>query len=155
MASKERTLFKLFLCDVGLLTYKLFKGNQTAILNGDSNLNFGAVYEAVVAQELTAHGFDLYYNSDKKRGEIDFLIEEGNGVIPLEVKSGKDYKRHSALSQLMSNQEFDYPLGIVLCNGNIENEDRTLYLPVYMIEFLQNVQNNKPNIVKLDITSLI
>ena len=155
LASKERTLFKLFLCDVGLLTYKLFNGNQTAILNGDSNLNFGAVYEAVVAQELTAHGFDLYYNSDKKRGEIDFLIEKGNGVIPIEVKSGKDYKRHSALSQLMSNQEFDYPLGIVLCNGNIENEDRTLYLPVYMIEFLQNVQNNKPNIIKLDITSLI
>ena len=155
LASKERTLFKLFLCDVGLLTYKLFNGNQTAILNGDSNLNFGAVYEAVVAQELTAHGFDLYYNSDKKRGEIDFLIEKGNDVIPLEVKSGKDYKRHSALSQLMSNQEFDNPLGIVLCNGNIENEDRTLYLPVYMIGFLQNVQNNKPNIVKLDITSLI
>ena len=155
LASKERTLFKLFLCDVGLLTYKLFNGNQTAILNGDSNLNFGAVYEAVVAQELTAHGFDLYYNSDKKRGEIDFLIEKGNDVIPLEVKSGKDYKRHSALSQLMSNQEFDYPFGIVLCNGNIENEDRTLYLPVYMIGFLQNVQNNKPNIVKLDITSLI
>ena len=155
LASKERTLFKLFLCDVGLLTYKLCNGNQTAILNGDSNLNFGAVYEAVVAQELTAHSFDLYYNSDKKRGQIDFLIKKGNGVIPLEVKSGKDYKRHSALSQLMSNREFDYPLGIVLCNGNIENEDRTLYLPVYMIEFLQNVQNNKPNIVKLDITSLI
>ena len=155
LASKERTLFKLFLCDVGLLTYKLLNGNQTAILNGNSNLNFGAVYEAVVAQELTAHGFDLYYNSDKKRGEIDFLIEKGNDVIPLEVKSGKDYKRHSALSQLMSNPEFDYPLGIVLCNGNIENEDRILYLPVYMIGFLQNVQNNKPNIVKLDISSLI
>lgn len=155
LASKERTLFKLFLCDVGLLTYKLLNGNQAAILNGNSNLNFGAVYEAVVAQELTAHGFDLYYNSDKKRGEIDFLIEKGNDVIPLEVKSGKDYKRHSALSQLMSNPEFDYPLGIVLCNGNIENEDRILYLPVYMIGFLQNVQNNKPNIVKLDISSLI
>ena len=95
LASKERTLFKLFLSDVGLLTFKLFKGNQIELLNNGSNLNYGAVYENVVAQELTAHGFDLYYNTSKKRGEIDFLIEKNNQVIPIEIKSGKAYKtRH-------------------------------------------------------------
>ena len=91
LASKERTLFKLFLCDIGLLAYKLFTGNQIVLLNGYSNLNYGAIYEAVVAQEIKAHGFELYYCSDKKRGEIDFLIEKDNKVIPIEVKSGKDY----------------------------------------------------------------
>ncbi len=75
LASKERTLFKLFLCDVGLLTYKLYEGNQLVILNDSASLNYGAVYEAVVAEELSSYGFDLYYNSDKKRGEIDFLID--------------------------------------------------------------------------------
>ena len=155
LASKERTLFKLFLCDVGLLTYKLYNGNQISILNGDSTLNYGAVFEAVVAQELKAHGFELFYNSDKKRGEIDFLIEKDNAVIPLEVKSGKDYKRHSALSQLMANNSFNYEEGFVLCNGNVETEGKTIYLPIYMIDFIQNAKNNEPKLVHLDISSLI
>ena len=155
LASKERTLFKLFLCDVGLLTYKLYNGNQISILNGDSTLNYGAVFEAVVVQELMAHGFELFYNSDKKRGEIDFLIEKDNRVIPLEVKSGKDYKRHSALSQLMANNSFNYEEGFVLCNGNVETEGKTIYLPIYMIDFIQNTKNNEPKLVHLDISSLI
>lgn len=155
LASKERTLFKLFLCDVGLLTYKLYNGNQISILNGDSTLNYGAVFDAVVAQELKSHGFELFYNSDKKRGEIDFLIEKDNAVIPLEVKSGKDYKRHSALSQLMANNSFNYEEGFVLCNGNVETEGKTIYLPVYMIDFIQNTKNNEPKLVHLDISSLI
>ena len=155
LASKERTLFKLFLCDVGLLTYKLYNGNQISILNGNSTLNYGAVYEAVVAQELKAHGFELFYNSDKKRGEIDFLIEKGNRVIPLEVKSGKDYKRHSALAQLMANDSFNYEEGVVLCNGNVETEGKTIYLPIYMIDFIQNTKIDEPQLVHLDISSLI
>ncbi len=155
LASKERTLFKLFLCDVGLLSYKLFNGNQAAILNGNTTLNNGAIYEAVVAQELSAHNFQLFYNNDKKRGEIDFLIEYENQVIPIEVKSGKDYKRHSALSALMSNKDFNYKKAYVLCNGNIEKKENITYLPIYMISFIKNDKINKNQIVKLDISKLI
>ena len=124
LASKEKTLFKLFLCDIGLLAYKLFTGNQIVLLNGYSNLNYGAIYEAVVAQEIKAHGFELYYCSDKKRGEIDFLIEKDNKVIPIEVKSGKDYKRHSALTQLMSIKDFNYEKAFVFCNDNIKKKTK-------------------------------
>lgn len=60
LSSKERTLFKLYLSDVGLLTYKLCDGNQIEILNGNSNINYGVIYEAVVAQELAAHGYELF-----------------------------------------------------------------------------------------------
>lgn len=154
LASKERTLFKLFLNDVGLLTYKLFNGNQIALLNENSNLNYGAIFEAVVAQELKAHNFELYYNSDKKRGEIDFLIELDNDVIPLEIKSGKDYKRHSALTQLMSHKEFNYKKAFVFCNGNVEEDGKTIYLPIYMIPFVKN-SKNKISKVQLDISKLI
>lgn len=155
LASKERTLFKLFLCDVGLLTYKLFNGNQIVLLNGNSNLNYGAVYEAVIAQELKAHGFELYYNNDKKRGEIDFLIEKENKVIPIEIKSGKDYKRHSALSQLMSNNDFNYEKAYVFCNNNIKKENKITYLPIYAIIFLENNSNLNAQKINLDISKLI
>lgn len=155
LASKERTLFKLFLSDVGLLTYKLCTGSQIEILNGNSTLNYGAVYEAVVAQELKAHGFELYYNSDKKRGEIDFLIEINNKVVPIEVKSGKDYKRHSALNQLMSNINFSYDYSYVFCNGNLDVNGKIIYLPIYMISFIQHIRMYNKQIVNLDISKLI
>ena len=155
LASKERTLFKLFLCDIGLLAYKLFTGNQIVLLNGYSNLNYGAIYEAVVAQEIKAHGFELYYCSDKKRGEIDFLIEKDNKVIPIEVKSGKDYKRHSALTQLMSIKDFNYEKAFVFCNDNIKKENKIIYLPIYMVGFLENNNYSNNRKINLDISRLI
>jgi len=155
LASKERTLFKLFLNDVGLLTYKLFNGNQIEVLRGNNCLNYGSIYESCVAQELTAHGFDLFYNNDKKRGEIDFLIELDNQVIPIEVKGGKDYKRHSALNNLMNNKEFDFKKSYVLCNKNIEVDNKTIYLPVYMILFISKIREQKEQIVSIDISKLV
>ena len=155
LASKERTLFKLFLCDVGLLTYKLYSGNQISILNGNSNLNYGAIYEAFIAEELNSHGFSLFYNNDKKRGEIDFLIEKDKKVIPIEVKSGKDYKRHSALSNLLSNDAFGYDFGYVFCNENIQKKGKTIYLPIYMAMFLTNENSRESQKIQFDISKLI
>ena len=155
LASKERTLFKLFLCDVGLLTYKLYSGNQISILNGHSTLNYGAVYEAVVAQELNSHGFSLFYNNDKKRGEIDFLVEKNHKIIPIKVKSGKDYHRHSAFKNLMNNKAFNYDFGYLLCNENVEVKGKENCLPVYMIMFLKQEEHNENLIIKLDISKLI
>ena len=155
LASKERTLFKLFLCDVGLLTYKLYNGNQISILNGNGSLNHGAIYEAFIAEEFNSHGFSLFYNNDKKRGEIDFLMEKDQKVIPIEVKSGKDYKRHSALSNLLSNDAFGYDLGYVFCNENIEKKGKAIYLPIYMAMFLTNKKPQESQKIQFDISKLI
>lgn len=154
LASKERTLFKLFLCDTGLLTYKLLNGNQIKILNGEVNINFGAIYEAVIAQELTAHKFQLFYYNSKKLGEIDFIIEHNAKVITLEIKSGKDYKRHSAINNLLSEKEFNIDKGYVLNNDNIQVDNNLIYLPIYMIMFFKNNDENKDLIYKVDISTL-
>ena len=152
LASKERTLFKLFLCDVGLLSTKLLNGNQIKILNGEVNLNFGAIYENVVAQELTAHGYNLFFSNNKKRGEIDFLIEEESEVVPIEVKSGKDYKRHSALNNLI--EDFNVKKAYILNNDNICIKNERIYLPIYMIMFLKKNKQIVDQIVIPDISSL-
>ncbi|WP_373435427.1 DUF4143 domain-containing protein [Metamycoplasma equirhinis] len=96
----------------------MINSKQIKILNYEFFLNYGAIYEAVMAQELIAHGFQSYYNNDKKRGEIDFLIELNNKVISIEVIIRKDCKRHSVLNQLVHNQNFDYQIACVLCNKN-------------------------------------
>ena len=58
-------------------------------------------------------------------------------MLPIEVKSGKDYERHRALSNVMQNAEYAIPQAIVLCQDNVKIVEETVYLPIYMLMFLQ------------------
>jgi len=130
--SGTSNLFKLFMGDVGLLTSTFMKDVSIEILAKNTNMNYGAIYENVVAQELKAGGFDVYYYNSKKHGELDFVTESVRGrTIPIEVKSGKDYKRHNALTNLMGEAGYKLGEGIVLCESNIRKEWNITYLPVY------------------------
>ena len=136
--ASSRNLFKFFSNDVGLLACQYSDGIQLKILTGDDAINHGSIYENVVAQELLAHGFDeLYYYNSKKMGELDFILEYDGKVFPVEVKSGKDYSRHRALNNILTCPEYDIPQAVVLCNNNFEVKDNVIYVPIYMIMFLQ------------------
>lgn len=152
MLSKSRNLFKLFHCDVGLLSAMYMDNNlQIKLLNKEKNINYGAIYENAVAQELTAKGFNAYYYKSNTLGEIDFLIEKEGEVVPIEVKSGKDYKKHNALNNLLS--KFKIKTAYVLSNNNIEVVENKIYLPIYMIMFFERPKM-KDTIYKLDLQDL-
>lgn len=154
LLSKCRNLFKLFQNDVGLLTSQYADGIQLKIINGDTALNYGAIYENAVAQELKAHGFDLYYYNNKKRGELDFLIEVDGHVLPIEVKSGKDYAIHRALSNILDVAEFDLTEALVLCNDNMRIEGKIVYAPIYMSMFIRRSQLSYASVYHPDLTGL-
>lgn len=135
--NKQSNLFKLFLCDVGLLAATYANGIQLALLNGEKNINFGAVFENAAAQELAAHGYKLYYFNSKKQGELDFVIEHEGNVLPLEIKSGKDYTRHNALSGVMANPDYHIPAAFVFHSGNVSVKGKITYYPIYMMMFLR------------------
>lgn len=137
LLSRATNLFKLFASDVGLLASMYSDGLQLRILKGEKDINFGSVYENVVAQELQTHGFELYYYNSKKQGELDFLIEQSGVVLPIEVKSGKGYTRHAALNNVLSTENYAIPQGIVLCNENVQVVENIVYYPIYMVMFLQ------------------
>lgn len=108
------------------------------------SINLGSVYETVVAQELKAHGYDLYYYDNKKNGEVDFLIDDADNLsnIPIEVKSGKDYAIHSALDKFMSNEDYNVKRAYVLSNErDVFTEEGITYIPIYYIMFFHNVSN--------------
>ena len=134
--SEKRSLFKLFANDVGLLAAMYANGIQLRILAGESGLNIGAVYENVVAQELLSKGLAPHYYHSKKKGELDFVVERGGGVTPIEVKSGKDYKRHNALSNVLADANYQIEEAFVLNNENLERFGRITYLPIYMVMFV-------------------
>ena len=156
LLNKQRNLFKLFLNDVGLLT-AMYGGNIQVRLLNNQNINYGAAYENLVAQELYVHGFaidhDLFYFNSKKQGELDFVVEHQGEVLPIEVKSGKDYERHRALSNIMDNEEYAVPKALVFCQENTQIKDRLLYLPIYMTMFLQQ-ENNDELTYRFDLTGL-
>ncbi len=136
LLSKSQNLFKLFSNDVGLLSAQYGDDIQLKILQHETTINFGSVYENVAAQELTAHGYPLYYYNSKKFGEIDFIIERDGKVLPVEIKSGKDYYRHNAMDNVLEVPEYAIDEGYVFCNGNIEVCGKITYYPIYMIMFL-------------------
>ncbi|MCK7487455.1 MAG: AAA family ATPase [Bacillus subtilis] len=135
-ASKKSNLFKLFLSDVGMLTTIYGSATILRLLEKGKDINCGSMFENAVAQELKSHGFKNYYFNSKKHGEVDFLIEFKNELLPIEVKSGKDYQKHSALSYFMSTRNFKS--AIVLSNYNVSVQDKVNYLPIYMIMFFNH-----------------
>ena len=138
--SEQKNLLKLYLNDVGLLTDVLYRTNVTAVLNDEASVNLGSVYECVVATELAAHDNSLFYYDNRNHGEVDFLIDDYKSlsVMPLEVKSGKDYKRHSALSRFVSTPDYHITQGYVLSNSRkVECKGKIIYIPIYYCMFLQ------------------
>ena len=137
LLSKNQNLFKLFSNDVGLLAAQYGNEIQLKILQHETTMNFGAIYENVAAEELTAHGYTLFYYNSKKFGEIDFLIEDSGKVVLIEIKSGKDYYRHNAMDHVLNYEPYGTDDGYVFCCGNIERKGKTTYFPIYMLMFLQ------------------
>ena len=137
--SSSRNQFKLFHLDVGILTYMLFDyDSKEKILNNDISINMGPLYENAVAQQLKCHGFnELYYYNNKKLGEVDFLVQKGTDIIPIEVKSGKNYKYHCALNNIMNISEYDFKNALVLYNGNVKVSGKIIYIPIYMSTFIK------------------
>ncbi len=143
--SEQKRLVKLYLNDIGLLTNLLYGLNVNAVLQDIRSINLGAVYESAVAQELAAHQFKLHYYDNKQKGEVDFLIDDYNRlqVLPLEIKSGKDYTEHSALTKFLETPEYGIGRAIVFSNEQqVYKKKGVTYMPIYYCMFLQNSSDN-------------
>ncbi len=135
--NENSSLFKLFFADVGMLTTMYGKSTKLQLLTENPTVNFGAVYENAAAQELKAHGFSLYYYNSKRFGELDLVVEYNGKVLPVEIKSGKDYKRHSALNNVMQISNYSINEAFIFTNYNVETAGRYIYYPIYMLMFLK------------------
>lgn len=141
--TERKNLIKLYLNDPGLLTALLYQSNPAPVLNNDKSINLGSVYECAVACQLAANNNSLFYYDNKNNGEVDFLYDDYNTLctVPLEVKSGKDYKLHSALSRFVSTADYNIKRAYVLSNENeVEFSDKIAYIPIYYSIFFTGTQ---------------
>ncbi len=138
--SVAKNLIKLYYNDVGILSNLLFKNNINAILNNDSDINLGSLYETAVSMELVAHGHNLFYFDSKKVGEVDFIINDYDklNILPIEIKSGKNQNNYRAIPKLVDkNGNYKLPLGYVFGNKNIiSTNDDIVTMPIYLIMFV-------------------
>lgn len=148
--SEGKNLLKLYLNDVGILSGILYGNNARAILDDVRSINLGSVYETVVAGELLAHGYKLFYYDNRNKGEVDYLIDDFDSLstIPIEVKSGKDYSIHSALNNFVSNKDYHIQKAYVVSNNReISRKGKIIYLPIYFIMFFQNAAIDHRNMI--------
>ena len=153
LISKSSNVFRLFSSDIGLLTSAYPAATKIELIQKNAEVNNGAHFENAVAQQLTANGFDVFYCKKKNIGELDFVIEMDGRVVPIEVKSGKDYKRHNALDHFMEVPNYHMEKAYVLSTGNVEADGKICYLPIYMTYLLKEEKIGKM-IVDLDMSGL-
>jgi hypothetical protein len=138
--SSGKNLLKLYLSDVGILTGLLYGSNIRAVLDDKQSISLGSVYETVVASELIAHGYRLFYYDNRSKGEVDYLIDDYDSLsaVPIEVKSGKDYRVHSALNTFVQNEDYHIKKAFVLSNERtVSIKGKIIYVPIYDIMFFR------------------
>lgn len=117
------------------------------VLQGELDINWGAILENAFAQMLTANGFDALYYEKAKHGEIDFVVQKSGKVVPIEAKSGRIFRAHVALDNVLRVKEWGLDFAYVFCRENTtveveipEGRDiqcAIAYMPWYMLAFLK------------------
>lgn len=126
-------------------------------MDDQKSINLGSLYETLVVQELAAHGYKLFYYDNRSKGEVDYLIDdyESLSTVPIEVKSGRDYSIHSALTNLTTNDDYHIQKGFVLSNERkVKRKGKIIYLPIYYVMFFQRAETSGfENAFRLQITT--
>ena len=127
--------FKLYLSDVGLLMARLGPLVKRQLLDGSlSGSVKGGIYENLISGILERNGFPLYYHKTESGDvEMEFVIENDDGVIPVEVKSTNGATQ--SLNKLLRRNHIPY--GYKLTAGNVGVKDKKVTIPHYMAMFLR------------------
>lgn len=152
--NEKRNLFKLYMNDVGLLCAACMENIQFDLLMGNMDVNMGSILENVFAQNLKSNGFELRYFDSKKVGELDFILQRGVAAEVVEIKSGSDYKKHSAMDRVIKIENWKFGNCIVFSKSNVEEEEGILYLPWYMVMFYRQEVLQEQMIYKIDLNGL-
>ena len=123
--------FKLYMNDVGLLTTKSGLATQTILTSyGEDNMYLGMICENYVAQAFESMGIALYYWKNQNTAELDFILQQGSDVIPVEVKKG--HRTKSTSFHLFINQ-YQSTYGIRISLKNIGFENKIKSVPLYAV----------------------
>ena len=121
--------FKLYMSDTGMLVMQAGVVAQAILSPVETNNSFiGAIAENYVAQALTTNLIPLYYWKNENTAEVDFVLQKGTEIIPIEVKAGM--RVHSKSLNLFM-EKYKCPYGIRLSKKNFGFENKIKSAPLY------------------------
>ena len=128
-AYQDLSSFKVYMSDVGLLTLKSNMSYEFLLDKENPNNNFiGALVENYIAQTLNTNGYELFYWTSNGIAEVDFIIQKGKDIIPVEVKSGENVTSRS-LNVYIESKNPKYSIRISRKNFGFENNIKSI--PLY------------------------
>jgi len=137
----KRDGFKIYQSDTGMLVNRYGENCVKAVYKGDLSYNIGAIAENAVAEGLMKSGYLPRYHSitkGKNRMELDFVVETGDGICIIEVKSGKT---RDAPSLGKAAKVYSAGRLVILCNDNIGTDDQgVLHLPLFAACFFRELE---------------
>lgn len=133
-AYTKENIFKLLFFDIGILA-ALANIPAQSFFNYSFGTYKGFVAENFVATELINSGLKNLYSWNEGTSEIEFLIQSGENLIPIEVKAGKNTQ---AKSLKVFSQRYDPLLKIILSGKKQNSSDNLKYIPLYFSGFIKN-----------------
>ena len=133
-AYEDLKAFKLFIVDVGLLGCMTGLRQRTLLDGDDLFVEFkGALTEQYVCQQLkTVEDLGIYYyTNDRGSCEIDFVVDNGEQIVPIEVKAETNLRAKSLKTY---RERFEPELSVRTSMADYKKEDWLLNLPLYAIE---------------------
>lgn len=135
---QDLSSFKLYFSDVGLLTFKSGMPIHNILTTIESNNTFiGAIAENYVANQLKVNRYELYYWASAHTAEVDFVIQDQDKIIPIEVKAN-EHTRSKSLSVYKGMYKPDYAIRIAAKNFGFENGVKSV--PLYAVFCIQPTQ---------------
>ena len=145
--TQDNENFKLYLSDVGLFTTMIFEASPdtgdniySKLLSDKLSADLGYLYENVAAQIIASTNRSIYYHTWEKKGsthyyELDFLLQAGAKIMPVEVKSSSN-KNHESIDAfcIKFSERISRPL--LLSQKDVSNEDQLMFKPIYMLPFV-------------------
>lgn len=141
-AYEDLKAFKLFLLDVGLLSCMVGLRQRTLLDGNDLFKEFkGALTEQYVLQQMkTLKDFQIYYwTAERGMAEVDFVVDNGDEVIPIEVKAEVNLQAKSLKSY---REKFRPNLSVRTSMADYKKEDWLLNFPLWAIETLANLNDD-------------
>lgn len=139
IAYMEMSTFKIYMLDVGLLSAR---GDLDARILLERNRIFGefkgALTEQFVAQELTAAGMNLFYFAkENSSGELDFVLQKGTHIIPVEVKAEENLQAKSLKAYCAQHKP---EIAIRTSMSDYREQEWMVNIPLYALSaFLEGI----------------
>jgi len=137
-ANRISNIFKIYLRDTGLMVAMMEDGLSEALLDGDIDVNEGAVMENMAADMLSKNEYNLTYFEKNGSLEIDFILNLNGIVSAIEVKSGVN-RRAKSLNVLMS-PKYNVKRGMMLETRNIFVDEKGVeHYPMFAAAFMRSL----------------